>query len=215
MNKLFIFSLAQLLLAALFRAENVQTLNGCGSVCGKAPIPKGKATDGGERKRRKRSNDEDNDIEDLIESAERVVQAQDIEDEDTRIVNGYEPDQRPWLTLLDVAGSSCGGALINHLYVLSAAHCFCRQEDPIVCEEIEEEGLKTHKPSYDLQHIKIYLGVNNMDLERKDDNPDMLYGAESVVYIALFHDHISDFLIDQQKHFRRIIIVTAFHFHKY
>ena len=36
-----------------------------------------------------------------------------IADEDTRIVNGYEPDERPWLVLIDVAGGSCGGAIIN------------------------------------------------------------------------------------------------------
>jgi hypothetical protein len=36
-----------------------------------------------------------------------------IEDQDTRIVNGYDPDERPWLALLDVSGGSCGGALIN------------------------------------------------------------------------------------------------------
>ena len=179
------FCLSQLLLAASIAAEGVPSLNGCGSVCGKAPIP-GKSGKSKERKTNKRSAD---DIEDLIASAERVVDAaaaSGIEDEDTRIVNGYEPDKRPWLVLLDVAGSSCGGALINHRYVLSAAHCFCRQEDPIICEEIKVEGKMTHKPTYDLGHIKIYLGVNNMELDRKDDNPHMLYGAESVVYIAFF-----------------------------
>ena len=38
----------------------------------------------------------------------------DIHDDDTRIVNGYAAGNRPWLTLLHVAGGACGGALINH-----------------------------------------------------------------------------------------------------
>ncbi len=41
-----------------------------------------------------------------------------IADEDTRIVNGYDPAERPWLALLDVAGGSCGGALLNTRSVL-------------------------------------------------------------------------------------------------
>lgn len=38
-----------------------------------------------------------------------------IDEEDTRIVNGYEPDARPWLAFIRVSNSICGGALINHL----------------------------------------------------------------------------------------------------
>ena len=37
----------------------------------------------------------------------------DIDDEDTRIVNGYDAGKRPWLVLIHVEGAACGGALVN------------------------------------------------------------------------------------------------------
>jgi hypothetical protein len=39
--------------------------------------------------------------------------SEDIDDDDTRIVNGYEADLRPWLAFLHIESSACGGALIN------------------------------------------------------------------------------------------------------
>lgn len=36
-------------------------------------------------------------------------------DEDNRIVNGYEPDNRPWLVYIDIWGATCGGALLTQL----------------------------------------------------------------------------------------------------
>ena len=30
-----------------------------------------------------------------------------------RIVNGYDPENRPWLALIIVEGGACGGALVN------------------------------------------------------------------------------------------------------
>ena len=38
----------------------------------------------------------------------------DIDDEDTRIVNGYDAGKRPWLVLIHVEGAACGGALVNN-----------------------------------------------------------------------------------------------------
>jgi len=103
-------------------------------------------------------------------------------DEDMRIVNGYEPNDRPWLVLLDIAGGSCGGALINKRYVLSAAHCFCRQSHPIVCKEKVVEGKPTHVVTYDVQrHVRAYLGLNNIPLARKDDDPKLLYGVAAAM----------------------------------
>ncbi len=40
----------------------------------------------------------------------------------------------------------------------------------------------THRPSYDVgKHVKIYLGLNNQPLARKDKDPNMLYRVSKVV----------------------------------
>ena len=56
----------------------------------------------------------------------------------TRIVEGYEPWHRPWMTFIQIRKSSnkhrgqkskykCGGSIINNYWILSAGHCFCEQ----------------------------------------------------------------------------------------
>lgn len=42
----------------------------------------------------------------------------EISDDDTRIVNGYDAGKRPWLVMIHVEGGACGGALINKKYNL-------------------------------------------------------------------------------------------------
>ena len=44
----------------------------------------------------------------------------------TRIVGGHPAKKpMPWMALIYVKGSQCGGTLINNEFVLTAAHCFC------------------------------------------------------------------------------------------
>ena len=55
------------------------------------------------------------------------------------LLTSYDPGQtRPWMAMLEVGASQgqCGGSLVNHLYVLTAAHCFCYDngEDKDLCE---------------------------------------------------------------------------------
>ena len=45
---------------------------------------------------------------------------------DDRIVGGHVAENpMPWMVLISIKGSQCGGTLINNEFVLTAAHCFC------------------------------------------------------------------------------------------
>ena len=65
----------------------------CGQICGQAPIP--------DRSRAKR------------ETLDEEYYSDYIHEDDTRIVNGYDADKRPWLVYINVHNSACGGALVN------------------------------------------------------------------------------------------------------
>ena len=44
------------------------------------------------------------------------------------------------------------------------------------------DGQPTHQTNYDVRkHVRVYLGLNNMPLERKDDDPELVYGVERAV----------------------------------
>ena len=47
-------------------------------------------------------------------------------DDGSRIVGGHAAKEpMPWMVLISIKGSQCGGTLINNQFVLTAAHCFC------------------------------------------------------------------------------------------
>jgi len=108
----------------------------------------------------------------------------DIADEENRIVNGYQAKNRPWLVFMFTHGGLCGGVLINNLFVLSAAHCYCRHgppEDPIKCEKKDVDGIETSQPMYDVsKYIDFYIGVNNKKLKEAKADKTLHYKAEKV-----------------------------------
>ena len=113
--------------------SGVQSLNGCGSICGKAkpPFSSGSPPHAERVVRAKSGNEDDEefypdyDAEPSQESGtgktkkkskngtKKNKRGSSISDADNRIVNGYSPDDRPWLVLLDAGGASCGGTIIN------------------------------------------------------------------------------------------------------
>ena len=49
-------------------------------------------------------------------------------------------------------------------------------------QEVVIDGQPTHQTNYDVRkHVRVYLGLNNMPLERKDDDPELVYGVERAV----------------------------------
>ena len=48
-----------------------------------------------------------------------------MKDDGERIVGGHAAkNPMPWMVLINIKGSQCGGTLINNEFVLTAAHCF-------------------------------------------------------------------------------------------
>ena len=81
----------------------------------------------------------------------------------TRIVNGYEPRHRPWMTFIQIRLNhfdrfTCGGSIINSHWILSAGHCFCEK---LKCKASKEGKLKiAYKPSL---HIAIITGLKDIE----------------------------------------------------
>jgi len=96
--------------------------------------------------------------------------------QDSRIVNGYEPNRRPWMAFIQLhpasgslalsKGQQCGGAIVNKEWVVTAAHCFC-MEGKKKGKRANRNALKCTKsaPSrieYSLDRISVFVGLHNL-----------------------------------------------------
>ena len=71
----------------------------------------------------------------------------------TRIVGGCKAGHVPWYVFFLIDGQyKCGGALINKVWVLSAAHCFC---DKFPCERVSVGGVSKWKINYNISDFNM------------------------------------------------------------
>ena len=103
------------------------------------------------------------------DSASRTNRLLNDEDEDdgTRIVGGYEPSRRPFMAFIDLharmptktvrrvrSAGTCGGALLNTRWIVSAAHCFCSGPAPFWCEG--------GRALFHMRRVTVYLGQHDV-----------------------------------------------------
>ena len=113
-----------------------------------------------------------------------------------KVVNGYRPNHRPWMVFFKIKGehdfvgySSCGGALLNARWAISAAHCFCGKmaDGKERCQRVRIRNSRRQKLKllYNAREdIRAVIGINDLDLryQRKHRGPSIFRGNFNAIF---------------------------------
>ena len=101
-----------------------------------------------------------------------------------RIVNGYEPNHRPWMAFLEICREgcgTCGGSILNHRWIASAAHCFCDKSESGIrgCKRVKSNGRKFLKVDFSYKD-KVVAIVGLRDLATRRRHKDKEYKIKRI-----------------------------------
>ena len=101
----------------------------------------------------------------------------------TKIVAGYEPWHRPWMTFIKISKDrsdyKCGGSIINSYWILSAGHCFCEQ---LKCKPAKK-GKKRGQLRIDYKpedYIRIVTGLKDIS-HVKSEKPHQISTPDKII----------------------------------
>ena len=126
-----------------------------------------------------------------------------------RIVDGYEPNHRPWMVFLEICrdGKSspncgkCGGSILNQRWLLTAAHCFCDKSalgNP-GCKRVRSGRKKKLKINFKYRNeVTAIVGLN--DIVTKEKHKDKHYKIIKIIIHPKYRPNDSKTKNQHQHH---------------